>query len=46
MLLFDDYDRTDRKPKYFGESDYSFYNRVCNPEFDKIRKLLDKLFKN
>ena len=45
LKIFDDYQRTDSRPSWFSEPYYTFLNRIQNPEFEKVRKLLETWFK-
>jgi hypothetical protein len=44
MRLFDDFERTDERPKLHGESDFEFLNRSARPPFARVRRELEEWF--
>ena len=42
--IFDDFERTDKSPARFSESDYQFLNRIAGDHWQRVRDLLEKWF--
>ena len=44
MNVFDECERTDKRPARYGESTFSFLNRSAQPAFERIRKEIERWF--
>jgi hypothetical protein len=42
--LFDDFERSDERPKFHRESDFEFLNRSARPPWERVRKELEAWF--
>src|ERR671930_2550802 len=44
MRLFEDFERSDQRPKLHGESDFEFLNRSARPPWERVRMELETWF--